>query len=135
MDVYDDLIDFFRDSIELYHGNVEAFYHLDVVDDEELAERLEQYLDHLIYMIKITFKAQHEKGYAEAFHNCRTNQAACVVNDTKKADRFCVIVYHQAVPLSDARFPTLDKAYDEIISLGFTQPTQGAINQHLEQFI
>lgn len=69
MDVYDDLIEIYKDSIEKYHGSVDAFYSLDVADDEELAERLEQYIDHLIYMIKITFMARHEDKLSGVSHD------------------------------------------------------------------
>lgn len=135
MDEYEDLIDFFRDSIELYHGSVDAFYTLNVKDIDELAQRLEQYLDHLIYMLYVSFRAQHDDGLLESVHREREDQVVCVVNDTYEPGRYCVILYHQSKPAFDYRFSSLKRAYKEVINLGFTQPKLGALEEHLENYV
>ncbi|QFT13423.1 hypothetical protein [Vibrio sp. THAF190c] len=134
MDSYEDLIEFYQDSIELYHGNVDAFYLLDIDDEDDLARRLEQYLDHLIYMIKSSYKIQCPGGFVEAINKNCNEQVACIVKDTYVTDRFNVIVYHQSIPLMDRRYSTLDKAYKELIQLGFTLPKKGALEQHLKLY-
>ncbi|MEQ6343962.1 hypothetical protein [Vibrio cyclitrophicus] len=135
MDEYEDLIDFYRDSIELYHGNVDAFYTIKVKDIDELAQRLEQYLDHLIYMLYVSFRAQHDDGLLESVHRKREDQVVCVVNDTFTPGRYCVILYHQSKPAFDYRFSSLKRAYKEVINLGFTQPKLGALEEHLETYV
>jgi hypothetical protein len=126
-----ELIEFFKDSIEMHGGNVEAFYELEVFDEDELAERLECYLDHLVYQIKTTFYSQNS-GFVEATKqvHAHTELAACVVNNTYDSG-YVVIVYHKAKPLMDSRYSSLNAAYDELIHLGFTQAKENALEEHL----
>lgn len=125
-----DEVFFFKDSIELLGGSVEAFVAMNFSGENDISEAIENYYNHLIYQIKWTLYSQHH-GFAEAVSRENSQQVGCVVSDTKHPGGFCVISYYQGIPTSDHRCASLDDAYTELIDLGYTLPMQGALSAHL----